>query len=134
MPFLIRPPLHTIETDSPILAHIVIEPDHNERTILHDLRKWGWRITRHDFHDAEFVHTLGAIEKDVKKRRRQTHAIAGELHGYRERLTLEGVWEAEVERALSEDVNAPRIPRQREENVRAFREIDVEGREQVVEQ
>jgi len=80
------------------------------------------------------VQTLSAIEKDVKKRRRQTHAIAGELHGYRERMTLEGVWEMEAERALSGDINGPHIPRQRDDNVRPFRGIDVEGREQVVEQ
>jgi hypothetical protein len=134
MPFLIRPPLHTVEIDSPNLAHIVIEPDSNERTILHDLQAWGWRITRHDLNDAEFVHTLGAIERDVKRRRRQTHAIAGELHGYRERLTLEGVWEMEAERTLNDDTCGHPIPRPGEENVRSFRESAGEGREKVLEE
>ncbi|QRC97102.1 hypothetical protein JI435_140120, partial [Parastagonospora nodorum SN15] len=127
MPFLIRPPQHTTDPNNPIHAHIVIEPDSNERTILHDLQAWGWRITRHDFNDAEFVYTLGAMERDVKRRRRQTHAIAGELHGYRERLTLEGVWEMEAERVLTDDTCGSPIPRPGEENVRLFQESDGEG-------
>ncbi|KAL5114795.1 hypothetical protein ACEQ8H_007288 [Pleosporales sp. CAS-2024a] len=102
MPFLVRPPMDSTEADDPGRTYIVIEPDHNERTILRDLQFWKWRITRHDFAEEEFIKTLTAIERDVKRRRRQLHAIAGDLHGYSERLTLEQVWEREAERALEE--------------------------------
>jgi hypothetical protein len=106
MPFLIRPPLDSVDADYSIQTYFVIEPDHNDRTVMRDLLSWGWRITRHDFSDKDFIQTMIAIDKDVKTRRRQTHAIAGELHGYCERLTLEQVWDREAERVLVEDPHA----------------------------
>lgn len=111
MPFLIRPASDSAATEDPSLVHTLIEPDHNEQLILQDLQTCGWRITRHEFSDDDFVAALMHVEKDVKRRRRQTHAIAGELHGYRERPTLEDIWEYEVEGMLGE--SAYRVHKQK---------------------
>lgn len=89
MPFLIRPPLHFPDATSTAPAYTLIEPDQNDRSILRDLRDWGWRITCHQFDDEDFIDALKQVERDAKKRRRQTHAIAGDLYGYNERPTLD---------------------------------------------
>jgi hypothetical protein len=102
MPFLIQPASDSVAAEHPSLVHTLIEPDPSERLILQDLQAWGWRVTQHNFGDDEFIAALKQIEKDVKRRRRQTHAIAGELHGYHERPTLEDIWEHEAERMLGE--------------------------------
>lgn len=117
MPFLIRPRLHYIDADTPQLTYTIIEPDHNERTILRDLQEWGWYITRHDVDDEEFIEAMKSVKKDVKKRRRRTHVIGSELHGYQERLTLEDLWEIEAERALEEDAFDLKPPEQSGEEV-----------------
>jgi hypothetical protein len=101
MPFVIRPPLNSPAADDTSVIYTIIEPEPYERLILRDLQAWDWRVTRHDFGDEEFADALKKIEKDVKKRRRQTHAIRGELYGYHARPTLE-VWESEAERMLDQ--------------------------------
>lgn len=100
MPFLIRPASDSAAAEDPRLVYTLIEPDHEERLILQDLHDWGWCITQHEFGDDDYIAALKLIEKDVKKRRRQTHAIAGELHGYCERPSLDDIWKQEVDRML----------------------------------
>jgi hypothetical protein len=102
MPFVIRPPLDSAAADNPSLTYTIIEPDPSEHSILRDLQSWDWRVTRYGFGDEDYIEASKQIERDIKKRRRQTHAIAGELYGYNERLTLEEVWEFEAERILEE--------------------------------
>jgi hypothetical protein len=103
MPLLIQPPRFSSAARDPGLVYTIIEPDPSEQIILQDLQTWGWRVTQHDFGDEEFIDALKLIEKDIKRRRRQTHAIAGELYGYNERPTLEDIWAKEAERMLGED-------------------------------
>jgi hypothetical protein len=102
MPFVIHPPLNSPAADDTSVIYTIIEPEPYERLIFRDLQAWGWRVTRHDFGDEEFADALKKIEKDVKKRRRQTHAIRGELYGYHARPILEQVWESEAERMLEQ--------------------------------
>jgi hypothetical protein len=102
MPFVIRPPLDTAAANNPSLIYTIIEPDTSERSILQDLQAWDWRVTQYDFGDEDYTNALTQIERDIKKRRRQSYAIAGELHGYNKRPTLEEVWEFEAERMLEE--------------------------------
>jgi hypothetical protein len=107
MPFLIRPPLNYFldEPDDAQLTYTIIEPDDSERTILRDLQAWGWRITRHDFTDQVFIEGMTAIEKNMKKRRRQSHVVGDRLLGYEGRPTLEELWEREAEKAFEKDLN-----------------------------
>jgi hypothetical protein len=112
MPFVIRPPLNSTAADDPSLIFTILEPEPYERLILRDLKAWYWRITRHGFGNDDFIDALKQIEKDIKKRRRQTHAIGGELYGYNARRTLEQVWELEAERMLNEETyEEPQGPR-----------------------
>jgi transposase len=103
MPFVIRPPLNSTAADDPSLTFTIIEPEPYERLILRDLKAWDWRIARHGFGDEDFITAMKQIEKDIKKRRRQTHAIGDELYGYNARRTLKQVWELEAERMLNEE-------------------------------
>jgi hypothetical protein len=102
MPFIIQPPLRFATANDQRLIYTIIEPNQSECTNLQDLQGWGWRITRHHFGNEEFIEVFKQIEKDIERRRRQTHAIAGELHGYHERPTLMDSWAQEVERMLGE--------------------------------
>jgi hypothetical protein len=114
MPFVIRPPLNSTAADDPSLIFTVVEPEPYERLILRDLKARYWRITRHGFGDDEFIDALKQIEKDIKKRRRQTHAIGGELYGYNARRTLEQIWELEAERMLNKEAyEEPQDPRKK---------------------
>jgi hypothetical protein len=103
MPFIVQPPQYSAVAGNPSLIYTIIEPDQTEEVMLQDLETWGWRVTEHSFGDEEFIDALKLIEKDTKRRRRQTHAVAGELHGYEERLTLENVWSKEADRMLGEN-------------------------------
>jgi hypothetical protein len=100
MPLLVQPPRYSAAPDHSSLIYTIIEPDQSEQIILQDLQTWGWRVTQHGFGDEDFIDALKQVEKDVKRRRRQTHVIAGELHGYNEGPTLEEVWAREAERML----------------------------------
>jgi hypothetical protein len=126
MPFVIRPPLNCPAADDTSVIYTIIEPEPYERLILRDLQAWDWRVTRHDFGDEEFADALKKIEKDFKKRRRQTHAIRGELYGYHARPTLEQVWESEAERMLDQGAyNKQQDPRRSaviedEEEIRSY--------------
>jgi hypothetical protein len=102
MPFVIRPPLDTAAANNPSLIY-TIEPDTTEHCILQDLQIWDWRKTQHDFGDEEYISALMQIERDTKKRRRQSYTIAGELYGYNARPTLEEVWAFEAEKKLKEE-------------------------------
>jgi hypothetical protein len=114
MPFVIRPPLNSTAADDPSLIFTVVEPEPYERLILRDLKARYWRITRHGFGDDEFIDALKQIEKDIKKRRRQTYAIGGELYGYNARRTLEQIWELEAERMLNKEAyEEPQDPRKK---------------------
>jgi hypothetical protein len=106
MPFVILPPLDTAAANNPSLIYTIIEPDTSEHSILQDLQAWDWRVTQHDFGDEGYIYALTQIERDIKERRRQSYAIAGELHGYNKRPTLEDVWEFEAERMLEEGAYA----------------------------
>jgi hypothetical protein len=101
MPFLIRPPQTSAEAEDPGCRYTLIEPDDSEWSMLRDMHKWGWIITRHDFGDDLFIDALKQIEEDIKRRRRHTHAIAGELIGYKARPTLEDLWYEEGEKMLN---------------------------------
>jgi hypothetical protein len=103
MPFVIRPPLNSTAVDDLGLTFTIIEPEPYERLILRGLKAWDWRIARYGFGDEDLITALKQIEKDIKKRRRQTHAIGGELYGYNARRTLEQVWELEAEGMLNEE-------------------------------
>jgi hypothetical protein len=92
------------------LTHAIINPDRNEEIILRDLQAWGWQITEYGFGDEEYIKVLKMMEKDVKKRRRQTHAIAGDLHGYHGRPTLVQIWESEAERMLQQSAYEAKDP------------------------
>jgi hypothetical protein len=98
MPFLIRPPPDSVEAENPGSTHTLLVPDESEWSMLRDLCQWGWRITRHDFGDDIFIDALKQTKKDTKRRRRHTHAIAGELLGYTEGPTLEDLWCEEGEK------------------------------------
>jgi len=102
MPFLIRPPPDSAAANNPSLTYTLLEPDQNERSMLRDLRDWGWRISRHDFSDEEFIAALTQVEKDKRKRRRHTHALGDDLFGYVERPELEDVWHEEAQRKYAE--------------------------------
>jgi hypothetical protein len=100
MPFLVRPPPESAAADDPSLTYTVIEPDPGDRAILRDLKTWGWRVTRLDLSDEEFIDALKTVEKDAKRRRRQTHAVAGEVLGYYGRPSLDELWVTEAEKML----------------------------------
>lgn len=100
MPFIVAPP----EDFEDALLLTVIDADHSEVDMLRDLRDWGWNIVRRDSQDPEFIDALAQIEKDIRRRRRRTHAIAGEITGYRERPTLEEVWEVEARKKQRESL------------------------------
>lgn len=103
MPFLIRPPLHSPEADDSSLVLTLIDPDHNDRSMLQDLKRWDWRITRHNFEDEEFIEALKEIEQDLKRRRRHSHTVGNDLVGYTARPTLEDLWHDEAEKKLMEE-------------------------------
>jgi hypothetical protein len=103
MPFLIRPPPESSIAEEPSYTLTLIDPDHNDRSILQDLKRWGWRIARHDFDDDEFIEALKQAEQDVKKQRRHAHAVGKDMVGYTPRPTLEDVWHDEAERMLLEE-------------------------------
>jgi hypothetical protein len=117
MPFVIRPPLLSTAASNPGLIYIIIEPDDSERIILRDLQIWGWNITRHGFGDENFIDALKRVERDTKRRRRHIQAVAGKLHGYNERLSLDALWCQEVDRMLFEDAYEEQPGRQRIERV-----------------
>jgi hypothetical protein len=110
MPLLVRSPLETSASDNLSLTHAIINPDRNEEIILRDLQACSWQITGHGFGDEEYIKALKMIEKDVKKRRHQTHAIAGDLHGYHGRPTLVQIWESEAERMLQQSAYEAKDP------------------------
>jgi hypothetical protein len=103
MPFLIRPPPESSIAEEPSYTLTLIDPDHNDRSILQDLKRWGWRINRHDFDDDEFIEALKQAEQDLKKQRRHAHAVGKDMVGYTPRPTLEDVWHDEAERMLLEE-------------------------------
>lgn len=106
MPFVIRPPLHSAVADDPSLTLTLVDPDHNDRAMLRDLQRWDWRVTRLNFDDEEFIEALVEVERDMKKRRRQTHAMDEDLVGYTPRPTLEDIWHDEAETKLMEEAYA----------------------------
>lgn len=101
MPFLIRPPLESTAATQD-LVFTLFESDHNDRSMLRQLRDWGWRISRHEYHDEEFIEALTEEEKEVKERRRHSHA-AGDEGNYAEKPSLVDIWMEEAERALIEE-------------------------------
>lgn len=103
MPFLVRPPLHHTNANDHSLTVIVIDPDHNDRSMLQDLIRWDWRVTRQDFDDDEFIEALKDVEQDLKKRRRHTHTVGDDLVGYPPRPTLEDIWHEEAGEKLIEE-------------------------------
>lgn len=110
MPLLVRPPLEISASDDLSLTHAIIDPDRHEEIILRDMQAWGWQITEHGFGDEEYINALKTIENDVKRRRRQKHAIAGDLHGYHGQPTLAEIWESEAERMLQQSAYEVREP------------------------
>jgi hypothetical protein len=102
MPFLVRPPLDLAVAENLGCTYTLIEPDDSEWSMLQDMHQWGWHITRHNFGDEVFIDALKQIERDVKRRRRHTHAIGGELIGYQTRPTLEDLWYEEGEKMLEQ--------------------------------
>jgi hypothetical protein len=100
MPFLVRSPPEYAATDDYSLTYTIIEPDANDRTILRDLQHWGWLVSQHDFDDEDFIYALKGIEKDTRERRRNTHAVAGEMLSHRCKPRLEELWELEARRML----------------------------------
>ncbi|KAF2829315.1 hypothetical protein CC86DRAFT_437077 [Ophiobolus disseminans] len=105
MPFLIRPPLNSAAAEEHSLILTLIEPDKNDCSMLRDLRDWGWRISRHDFHDEEFIEALTQSERNAKQRRRHTRTVGNELYGYVEKPTLEDIWMEEAPDRFLEELD-----------------------------
>jgi hypothetical protein len=72
--------------------------------MLRDLQDWGWQVKRYNRNHEEYVKALEQIDKDIKRRRRCTYALAGRVHGYQERPTLDEVWEAEGRKKYEESM------------------------------
>ncbi|KAH7068806.1 hypothetical protein BKA63DRAFT_569679 [Paraphoma chrysanthemicola] len=128
MPFLVRPPPEHAATDEYSHTYTIIEPDANDRTILRDLQHWGWLVSQHDFDDEDFIYALKGTEKDTRERKRNTHAVAGEMLSHRCKPTLEELWELEARRMLENTV----YDEESNEALNNEHPLPVDGREESV--
>ncbi|KAI4628313.1 hypothetical protein J4E80_002451 [Alternaria sp. BMP 0032] len=96
MPYLVQPPAQSIDACNPLLTYTLADPLPAEISILKDLQKWGWQVSVH-FEDEEvYVDAVREIEKAIKKMRRRTQMIYGDVVGDSPRLTLEEMWQREA--------------------------------------
>jgi len=96
MPYLVQPPAQSIDAYNPLLTYTLADPLPAEISILKDLQKWGWQISVH-FEDEEiYIDAARETEKAIKKMRRRTQMIYGDVVGDSPRLTLEEMWQREA--------------------------------------
>jgi len=108
MPYLVQPPAQSIETCNPLLTYTLADPLPAEMSILEDLQKWGWQISVHFEDEEPYIYAGRKIEKAIKKMRRRTQMIYGDVVGDSPRLTLEEMWQREATKKEEErryDIN-----------------------------
>ena len=96
MPYLVQPPAQSIEACDPLLTYTLADPLPAEMSILEDLQKWGWQISVHFEDEEPYIDAGRKIEKAIKKMRRRTQMIYGDVVGDSPRLTLEEMWQREA--------------------------------------
>lgn len=95
MPYLIQPPAHSIDTCNQPFTYTLADPTPSELSKIKDLQKWGWQVSLHSQDDEKCLAATKGIEKAIKKKRRRTQMVYGDMMGDGSRPTFEEVWEQE---------------------------------------
>ncbi|CBX93699.1 hypothetical protein IAQ61_003587 [Plenodomus lingam] len=96
MPYLIRPPPTSVQTNSSLPTHILQTFEAKSSTLLNNLHAWGWSITHHQSSDETYLSALQAMERALKKRRRRTQMIYSVIVGEAAPPSLRAAFEAEA--------------------------------------
>jgi len=96
MPYLVQPPAQSIDTCNPLLTYTLADPLSAEISILKDLQKWGWQVSVHFEDEEPYIDAARETEKAIKKMRRRTQMMYGDVVGDSPRLTLEELWQREA--------------------------------------
>jgi hypothetical protein len=96
MPYLIKPPVHSINSCNPLFTYTLTNSTPFELRKLKDLQDWGWEVSVHFHDDRDYLDAIRETDKAIKKRRRRTQMLYGDLVGDGPRLTLEEVYEREA--------------------------------------
>ncbi|KAH9881858.1 hypothetical protein J1614_001029 [Plenodomus biglobosus] len=105
MPYIIRPPPTSAEANNSLYTYIIQTADVEISAMIHDLHAWGWLVSQHGADDQAYTTTLRAIDKAIKKRRRRTHMVYGDMIGEAAPPTLIEVWERHARRVGSGNID-----------------------------
>ncbi|KAG9194437.1 hypothetical protein G6011_04472 [Alternaria panax] len=120
MPYLLQPSAHSDDACNPLLAYTLADPTPSELSKLQQLQDWGWKVSVHFHDDAEYLKAMAETEKAIKKRRRGTQMMYGNMVGDGPRLTFEEVWEPGSAKKITQGLSG--MEREEEEDVQAVNE------------
>lgn len=122
MPYIIRPPPTSAEANNPLYTYVIQTADVEMSAMIHNLHAWGWLVSQHGADDQVYTTTRRAIDKAMKKQRRRTHMVYGDMIGEAAPPTLTEVWERQARRVGSGNLDGVEDD--------AFKGYDDDGKEE----
>jgi hypothetical protein len=100
MAYLIQPPAQSVDACNPLFTYSIEGTTRSEKAMILDFQDWGWEVSLHRPNDPVYLEAMADLDRAIKKRRRRTQLVFGDVVNDASRLTLEEIWEGEAMRRL----------------------------------